>query len=92
MADHRARARALGETMTTDSGATRRFFGLILIVAGVLWLVSTGLCTLMFLDFVVSAYGLASSDMQSILIVAGPSLLIGWGLYALGRRLRPKRP
>lgn len=78
--------------MTADGNDTKRFFGLVLIVAGVIWLVSTGLCTLMFLTFVMRAYGLASSDMQTIVIVAGPSALIGWGLYTLGRRLRPKAP
>lgn len=73
--------------MTDD---TRRLFGLILIVAGVLWLVSTGLCTLAFVAFVVQAYGITSGDLMTILIVAGPSTLIGAGLYLFGRRLRPK--
>lgn len=73
--------------MTND---TRRFIGLILIAAGVLWLVSTGLCTLVFLNFVVQAYGLTSSDMLTILLIAGPSTLIGVALYFGGRRLRPK--
>jgi hypothetical protein len=78
--------------MTADASDTKRFFGLVLIVAGVIWLVCTGLCTLVFLTFVVRAYGLESSDIQTIVIVAGPSALIGWGLYILGRRLRPKAP
>lgn len=67
----------------------RRLIGLILIVVGVLWLVTTGLCTLVFVAFVVQAYGLTSGDMMTILIVAGPSTLIGAGLYLFGRRLRP---
>lgn len=78
--------------MTADGNETKRFFGLILIVAGVIWLVTTGLCTLIFVTFVVRAYGLTSGDMQTTVIVAVPSGLIGWGLCVLGRRLRPKAP
>lgn len=78
--------------MSATSDGTRRFFGLVLIVVGVIWLVTTGLCTVVFLTFVAQAYGLASSDMQTIVIIAVPSALIGWGLYALGRRLRPRAP
>ena len=78
--------------MTASGDDTRRFFGLVLIVVGVIWLVTTGLCTLIFVTFVVRAYGLTSGDMQTIVIVAVPSALIGWGLYVLGRRLRPKAP
>ncbi len=72
------------------SNDTRRFIGLVLIVTGVLWLVSTGLCTLAFVAFVLQAYGITSGDLMTILIVAGPSTLIGAGLYLFGRRLRPK--
>jgi hypothetical protein len=76
-------------TSPPPTSDTRRLIGLILIVAGVLWLGTTGLCTLAFLAFVVQAYGLTSGDMMTILIVAGPSTLIGAGLYLFGRRLRP---
>lgn len=67
---------------------TRRLIGLILIVVAVLWLATTGLCTLGFLWFVIQSYDLMSSDMMLVMMFAVPSVLIGLGLYALGRRLR----
>lgn len=67
---------------------TRRLIGLVLIVVAVLWLATTGLCTLGFLWFVIQSYDLMSSDMMLVMMFAVPSVLIGLGLYALGRRLR----
>lgn len=67
---------------------TKRLFGLVLIVVGVLWLVTTGLCTLGFLFFITSTYHLMTGDLLWIVGVGGPSALIGWGIYATGRWLR----
>jgi hypothetical protein len=66
----------------------RHFIGLILLVVGALWLVTTGLCTLAFVAFVVQAYGITSGDISTIVIVTGPSAIIGGLIYAAGRWLR----
>ena len=67
-----------------------RLIGLILIVVGAIWLVTTGLCSAAF------AIGLADSgnfsDLAIILLVGVPSAMIGGVLYALGRWLRPRAP
>jgi hypothetical protein len=67
----------------------QRLIGLILLIVGVLWLATTGLCTLVFVAFVVQAYGITSGDISTIFIVAVPSAIIGSILYAAGRWLRP---
>lgn len=60
-------------------GEIRRFIGLVLIAIGVLWMTATGLCTA---GFAVSIF--ADSG--------GGSLGEAFGIYAIGRALRPRRP
>jgi len=71
---------------STDSDISR-LVGLILMVVGVIWLVTTGLCSAAF------AIGLSdggnSNDMAIILLVAVPSAVIGGVIYGIGRWLRP---
>lgn len=74
---------------TSPSGsATKRLVGLVLIVAGVLWLLTAGACTLIFAPLAFS-YGPNLGDMLTLILVLVPSVLLGWGLIAFGRRLRP---
>ena len=65
-----------------------RLIGLILIVIGAIWLVTTGLCSAAF------AIGLAdngnSGDLAIVLLVGLPSAAIGGVIYAFGRWLRPR--
>ena len=77
--------------MTGDAnsgGDVKRFLGLLLMIAGMLWLVTTGLCTAVFASFVMDNYAPTAGDIQTMLIVAVPSAAIGWGIYAFGRYLR----
>ena len=73
----------------SSGGALGRLIGLILIVIGVIWLVTTGLCT------AAVAIGLLGEgnlgDIGVILTIAVPSALIGGAIYAIGRWLRPAK-
>lgn len=66
----------------------RRLIGLILIVVGVLWLVFTGLCTASVALFIFQSNGPTMNDVVMIVGVAGVSALLGWAVYAFGKRLR----
>ena len=70
---------------------TRRFFGLILLVIGILLLVFTGLCTVSVLLFLVQSYSITAGDILTIVMFAGPAALLGWGCYVWGRSLRGRR-
>ena len=71
-----------------------RFFGLILSVIGVLWMAASGLCTAVF------AVGLfadgsghlaeAFSIVLLMLVYGGMSALLGFGIFVIGRVLRPR--
>lgn len=65
-----------------------RFIGLILIVIGVIWLVTTGLCSAAFAIGLLGEGNLG--DIGVILTIAVPSALIGGAIYGIGRWLRPK--
>lgn len=71
---------------------TKRFFGLILVVIGILMLVFAGLCTVSVLVFLVQAYSVTANDIVMIVMFAGPAALLGWGCYAWGRSLRGPLP
>jgi hypothetical protein len=70
----------------SSRGELSRLVGLILIVIGTLWLVTTGLCSAVF------AIGLTDSgnlnDLGVVLTIGVPSALIGAAIYATGRWLR----
>jgi len=73
-----------------------RFIGLILIVIGALWIAASGLCTAVFaVSLFVDGGGTdlaeASSILLLMLVYGGGSALIGLGVFAIGRWLRPKR-
>lgn len=70
---------------------TKRFFGLILLVVGVLLLAFTGLCTASALLFIAQAYSVTLSDIETVIMFAGPPALLGWGCYVWGRSLRGPR-
>jgi hypothetical protein len=76
-------------------GEVRRLLGLVLIVIGVLWMGASGLCTAAFaLSLFAGGDGdlaEASSILLLMLIYGGGSVLVGLGVYALGRWLRPTR-
>ena len=77
--------------MTGDSnpdGEVKRYFGLFLMIAGVMWLATTGLCTLVFASIVIRNYALNASDILTMLLVAAPSALIGYAIFAIGRWLK----
>lgn len=65
-----------------------RLIGLVLIVVGAVWLLTTGLCS--------AAFGIAflehgnTGDFGTVLLIGLPSALIGGVIYAIGRWLRPK--
>ena len=74
----------------------RRFIGLVLMVIGVLWMAATGLCTTI---FGVSLLAEGSSDLAEassiillMLVYGGLSALAGFGVFAIGRWLRPRGP
>lgn len=77
-----------GNIPTTGSEVSR-LIGLILIVIGLMWLVTTGLCSAAF------AIGLAGEgnlgDLGAVLMIGIPSALIGGIIYAIGRWLRPEK-
>lgn len=73
-----------------------RFIGLILIAIGVLWMVASGLCTAafgvsLFWEGTASDLAETSSILLLMLVYGGVSALVGLGVYAIGRWLRPKR-
>jgi hypothetical protein len=72
----------------SSGGELGRLIGLILIVIGVIWLVTTGLCSAVF------AVGLFDNgnlnDLGVVLTIGVPSALIGGAIYAIGRWLRPR--
>ncbi len=65
-----------------------RLFGLILVVIGVIWLVTTGLCTTVFAIGLLGEGNL--NDVGGVLSICVPSALIGGAIYAVGRWLRPR--
>ncbi len=78
---------------SSESGSDIRcFFGQLLIIVGMVWLVTTGLCTLGFLLFITSTYHLMTGDLWWIVGIGGPSALIGWGIQMLGRHFKAKSP
>ncbi|MCE9521886.1 MAG: hypothetical protein K8S25_05575 [Alphaproteobacteria bacterium] len=80
----------MSDASKKSSSDLSRLVGLMLIVIGVIWLVTTGLCSAAF------AIGLAdggnSNDMIIILVVGVPSAVIGGVIYWIGRLLRPISP
>ena len=74
------------------SDETKRFLGLILVVVGVLLLAFTGLCTASVAIFFVQSASITPNDIVTIVMFAGPSALLGWGIYAWGRSMRRPRP
>ena len=65
--------------------AAREVFGYILLALGGLWLFLTGTCTLLF-----ASGFLLSGDIGSVgtsLVVGAPAILLGVGVFLLGRRL-----
>lgn len=76
--------------MSDDQGSVARFIGLILVVFGVLWLVLTGLCSAAFAIGLLGEGNL--SDVGAVLMIGGPSALIGAVIYGIGRWLRPRAP
>ena len=85
--------------MTTEpsppAGEIRRFVGLILIVIGALWITASGLCTGAFAISLFAGSGgsdlaEASSIILLMLVYGGISALIGFGIFAVGRALRPR--
>lgn len=72
-----------------QSSPATRFVGLILISIGVLWLVLTGLCTLVGLTSLVGEGG-SLEDSILIFSFAVPSAILGAGVYFIGRLLRPR--
>jgi hypothetical protein len=71
-----------------SSDGIKRVFGMVLIVAGILWLVTAGLCTIIFAPFVFSGPGVGSDDFVTMIVIVVPSFLFGAGLIAGGRYLR----
>ena len=83
-------------TSETPSGGNEvgRFVGLILIVIGLLWMTATGLCSAAFAISLFAGGGAwreAFSILLTVLLVGGASALVGFGIFAIGRALRPKR-
>ncbi len=76
----------MAESSTSEIG---RFVGLLLIVAGVLWLVLTGLCSAAFALALIGEGNL--NDITGVLAIGVPSALIGGVIYAIGRWLRPAK-
>jgi hypothetical protein len=70
-----------------------RFIGLVLIVIGVLWMAASGLCSAGFAVALFAEGGGNASDALSVLSVVllygGLSALLGFGVFAIGRVLRP---
>lgn len=66
-----------------------RFVGLLLIAAGMLWLVLTGLCTAAFVIALAAEGHL--NDATGALAIGVPSALIGGAIYGIGRWLRPRQ-
>lgn len=64
-----------------------RFLGSVLIVVGVIWLVTTGLCSAAFAIGLLGEGNL--NDIGGVLSIGVPSALIGAVIYAVGRWLRP---
>ena len=72
---------------SSDGSELSRLIGLILIVIGVIWLVTTGLCTGAFAISFIS--GGDWNDLGAVLLVGVPSAVIGGVIYGIGRWLRP---
>jgi hypothetical protein len=71
----------------------RRFIGGVLIVAGVLWLGASGLCSAWFFGMMVVEGGHWQEIMgivPMILVVGGFSAGVGFALFVIGRAMRPK--
>jgi hypothetical protein len=66
--------------------------GMALIVIGLLILIPSGLCTALFgagsLMDMFSGHDTGLDILPEVLMVGGPFILIGYGLFHLGRRLR----
>jgi hypothetical protein len=74
---------------TSSGSEIIRFFGLLLVVIGVLWLVLTGLCSAAFV-IALAAEG-HIGDVTGVLAIGVPSALIGGVIYGIGRWLRPRQ-
>ncbi len=82
-----------GENPSTG-GEIRRFIGLVLIVIGALWIIASGLCSGGFLISLFATGGdirEAFGIIPMIVLVGGISAGFGFGLYAIGRALRPSK-
>lgn len=66
-----------------DPGMVAGFFGFIFIVAGILIVTTSGLCTL----YVLVQSGGDLSVIGTVLFVGGVSIVAGYGIYKLGRGL-----
>jgi hypothetical protein len=71
---------------TPDTSA--RFFGLILVSIGILWLALTGLCTVVALALLASEGDLG--DIMLILPFTAVSTILGGAVYLVGRLMRPR--
>ena len=87
---------AAGGKMSADGAPrqpVRHFIGLILIVAGALWLAASGLCSAAFFGMLVvegDDFREMLSIVPMILLVSGFSAGVGFAVYVIGRALRPK--
>lgn len=63
-----------------------RFLGFAFLLVGVLWMGLSGLCSLFMLQGVATG-GVDLSGLGIILLIGGPSILIGFGIFAAGRAM-----
>lgn len=73
-------------TEVPTGGDGRRLVGLVLMVAGLSWVVLTGVCNAGFLGQMLFEGDWSNADL--VLILGVPSALIGGIIYAVGRWLR----
>lgn len=72
-----------------SGGELGRLIGLILIVIGVFWLATTGLCSAVFAIGLLGEGNL--NDIGGVFMIGVPSALIGGVIYAIGRWMRPRQ-
>lgn len=68
--------------------SVKQFFGWLLVVIGVLIMLLSGGCSLYFL---IGTLGADPGLYSLVLLFGGIPFLIGWGLYAGGRKLAGKK-